>query len=230
MDDAIIEGGFTSRTLFIHAKHPKHKIAWGKTGTISLQQVTEKLKEIKIISDTSKTIEITKAGRNRFKRWYNSRRTHSDAFRGSFEGREDSHILRLAACLCINDGSWCISPKHINTSIDIIGDVKTSAYRLFTNNYIDNKTLKGIDKLRSILIGSGIEGITQRDLYRKVNSNLANDEYHLLMEIMQELQMVDQFQVMSDYGKRSATMWRATKLILDPKGRSEVMKMYERNL
>ena len=212
----VVEGGFTSRCLFIIDEKPKHRVAWptdaeGPTpGRLAarLAHAHERAERW-----GSGGIQLSDAARERFTAWYNNRRINADdPFLSSFEAREDHHILRLAAFLCINDDEWRISTKHIERATKLIGDVKDNAGVLFGVHKEARRLTKGIDKLRDSLLRAGALGITQTDLLFKVRSFMSLRELDYALGIMHELEMVQRFDVPTR--GRPKIVWRGTNKLL----------------
>lgn len=193
----VIEGGFTSRCLFITSNKRKKAIAWPTaTDNNMQQQFVEQL--YALFNKCPQDITITDGGLDAFTRWYKARRTYYDAYRSSFQSREDSHVLRLAACLCINDGSFVINYNHIRYAITLIEDVREQGASLFEGSNKDTIMI-GIHKIIGALIDVGHAGIVHRDLYTKVRTYMTNDEFHTAINIMHELAML---QIFEDAKKR----------------------------
>src|SRR3954467_3703539 len=96
---------------------------------------------------------------NAFTRWYRGRTRSMDAFLLSFEAREDAHVLRVAALLSINDGSWRIDHHHVGRSIKLIADVKQRSSAIFENTEQRTKFATSLDKIRAILVSRGMDPV-----------------------------------------------------------------------
>src|SRR3954451_2328100 len=118
----VVEGGFTSRCLFIVSNEPKDKIAWPSAVDTDEEFaiLVQDLREVRKRAFVEQPITLTDAGMTAFTRWYKARTRSLDVFKLSFEAREDAHVLRVAALLCINDGSWRIDQTHVSRSIKLI--------------------------------------------------------------------------------------------------------------
>lgn len=212
----VVEGGFTSRCLFIIDERPKHRVAWPVSDdSVTPAMLAERLHYVRERAERwgADGITLSDAAKARFVAWYENRHVNDDdPFLASFEAREDHHVLRLAAFLCINDDEWKISTKHIERAIKIIASVKTSAGILFGAHKESRKLTRGIDKLRDALLRAGEMGITQTDLLFKVRNYLSTRELDYALGIMHELEMVQRFD-MPTRG-RPKTVWRATNKIL----------------
>jgi hypothetical protein len=208
----VIEGGFTSRCLFIMSEKKKAHIAWPeerddeeafKRSCVSfLTQTRKRTHAVQSVALRSDALE-------HFKRWYSRRKESSDTFRASFESREDSHVLRLAAILAVNGDSWAIHPRDIDTAAKIISDVKESGASIFVAGD-GSRLINGISVLRDRLIEAGLDGIVQKNLYLKVRPRLTANEFKAALDIMHELALVQRFELKPEGAGRPTTLWRAT--------------------
>jgi hypothetical protein len=212
----VIEGGFTSRCLFIIEERRKRLVAWPEELTTDVDELAIALCDIRKQADnwSKHGINLTDKAKARFVRWYEQRRDgdSNDPFLASFEAREDHHILRLAALLSANDESWMIDVHHINHAIKIIQHNKVSAAHLFGANKEAMRMTNGIDKLRTVLLEAGELGIGQSDVLFKTRRYLKTRELEYALAIMHEMEMVQRFDVATQ-GRRK-TVWRATNKIL----------------
>jgi Protein of unknown function (DUF3987) len=213
----VIEGGFTSRCLFIIEERRKRMVPWPEDDNpIKPDLLARSLLHIRNQADrwSSKGIGLTVNAKARFVQWY-ERRDNSDAndpFVASFEAREDHHILRLAALLAANDDSWLIDVFHINHAIKIVTHHKNSASAIFGANKESVKLVSGIDSLRQRLLEAGELGIGQSELLFKVRNRLKARELEFALAVMHEMEMVQKFELPT--AGRKKTVWRATNKIL----------------
>ena len=207
----VIEGGFASRVIFICDDKRKRSIPWPhdteerirNDARGLLEQCTTSAREIG-------RLQINPIGLAKFSRWYNTRVVSTDAFRASFDAREDDHVLRLAACLAINDTSFELQSGHITTAIKVVADVKERAFQLFGGSYdAKSKISAGIERVKEVLLQFGMNGIKHGDLHRRTQHHMRGADLKLLMKIMHELQMVQMFEVPGTRGR----VYRATKAI-----------------
>jgi hypothetical protein len=206
INPSVIEGGFTSRVVFVVDDNRKRSIAWPK------QREGEHLDRVRQLYrrtiDVKGPIEISTRGLKKFTSWYNSRASHTDPFQSGFEAREDDHLLRVAGCLAINDGTREISSRYIGYGSKIIAEAKSRANTLFGGDFSYHAKLVGaIERVRDILIKAGTDGIKHSDLQRSIVRKLDATELRTLMNIMHECGMVQLFKV--GRGK----MYRATRAI-----------------
>lgn len=217
----VVEGGFTSRCLFIVEEEPKRRTVWPTESVVSTTDgnsvLTERLKEIARRADNVVRlhggINISEGGLKRLTNWYRSRPTHLDPYRSSFEAREDHHILRLAAYLCINDETWIIHSQHIKQAIVIINYIKEQGAGLFAGSTTASKLAVGVESVRRHLIEAGLGGITQTDLAKATRTKINAAQLSLLMTAMQELDLVQHFMIRENETGKETTYWRATKAL-----------------
>lgn len=212
----IIEGGFTSRTMFVVAATPKRRIAWPTNSECRddvCASLRQRLTEIREAARLCPHITINASGLRRFRQWYNSRELVTDSFIGSFQSREDAHILNMAACLCINDGSWEIQVRHISQAIKLIREVRDTSAGLFTGVAAPSHMIQGIDKVRRMINDAGAVGIRQVDLYNSARRYMKKQELADLMDIMHQLGMVKKLQAyITEKAKRPRIVWVADQL------------------
>jgi len=200
----VIEGGFTSRVIFVAEDKRKRAIPWPKAERASEQTVRGTLNVLQEKARSVQRISVNSTGLDIFKKWYMARVGHKDAYRASFEAREDDHVLKLASCLSINDESFQISSHHIRKSTRIIADVKDKAYALFGEGAVNDTGVRisdGIDKVRQELIKAGMDGVRHNNLYKSVRHKIDSKEFGLLMNIMHEAGMIQQFEIKGTRGK-----------------------------
>ena len=209
INPSVIEGGFTSRVIFVVDDNRKRAIAWPERRCEqSSADLKRSFKETTEAARVDNAIQISAGGLKKFRNWYNKRANHVDPFLSSFEAREDDHVLRLASTLSINDGTLEIQSKHISTAIRIINRAKTRANTLFGGDFSQKARITGaIERVREILIEAGGDGIKHSDLQRRVVRHVDVKELRLLIDILHECGMVQIFNV--GRGK----LYRATRAI-----------------
>jgi len=209
INPSVIEGGFTSRVIFVVDDNRKRSIAWPKSRDGEhIEKVRESFNETCRSARDVSRIGISKGGLKKFTNWYNSRATHTDPFQSSFEAREDDHVLRLGSCLAINDKTFELQSRHIAHAIKIMSEVKTSGSRLFSGDFSSNARLaEAVTRVREILLEAGTDGIKHGQLYKRIWYKLDTTELHTLMNVLHECGMVQKFKV----GR--GMMYRATKTI-----------------
>jgi hypothetical protein len=209
INPSVIEGGFTSRVIFVVDDTRKRAIAWPEE-----RNSEDKLRLVKVYNDSivnaraEGVLKISTGGLKTFKHWYINKSNHTDPFLSSFEAREDDHILRLAAILCINDGTLEIQHSHIKNSIKIVSDVKSKANNLFGGDFSQKARITGaVTRVREILMDSGTDGIKHSDLQRRVVRHTDAKELRMLINIMHECGMLSIFKM------KRGEMYRANQAI-----------------
>lgn len=190
VNPTVVEGGFTSRCMFVHAEKPKQRVPWPVDGGEIAEAVPllrETIKEAQRVGH----IELMPAAMRKFELWYRRRDiVTNDAFLSSFLSREDAHVLRVAACLCINDGTMAISPKHIEAGTKVINAVKGGALAIFHGQGSSTKMAQAVDKIIGQLIEAGAPGVAHTPLFVSVRHLIKSDDFRLVMEYMHELGIV----------------------------------------
>jgi len=209
INPSVIEGGFTSRVMFVVSDDRKRAIAWPEhRGENDYEELCSKFQAT--IHEAKKIggLTISQGGLRKFKKWYNNRSTHTDPFQSSFEAREDDHVLRAASCLAINDGILELQSNHITNGIKLVNKVKQQANGLFGGDFSQKARITGgIEKVRSILIEAGSDGIKHSKLYQRVRRHIDPKELELLMNILHESGMCQIFK------NNRSTIYRATRSI-----------------
>jgi hypothetical protein len=229
----VIEGGFTSRVLFIHEEQRKRKIAWPDADTAGQEEKTnticDGLAAIRAhVTERGITeINISDTALKRFTAWYRTRAESRDPFRASFESREDGHVLRVAAFLAINDGAWLIQANHVSHAIAVIAQVKEDGAKIFAGAGATSKIVLGIDKLRDVLIETGLDGATQSVLTTRVRAYMDAAKLRTTLDILHELGMVQKFETLHAKIGRPKTIWRATNTLIAPGAVSAIMDKME---
>ncbi len=223
----VIEGGFTSRCLFIIEEQRKKLVPWPEQ-SIRSEPSTLAERLLHIRQRASKVvgtgIAISDAAKAKFMRWYKSRddADKRNAFVASFAAREDHHVLRLAALLCVNDDGWIIQASHIQHAINIINHCRDRAAHLFGEQRVVNKLSTGLDKLRSVLINAGELGISKSELIFKTRQHLAKIELDAMLGVLLELKMAQQFDIRTT--GRMKTVFRGTSRLLAKDGSRKVLE------
>ncbi len=211
----VVEGGFTSRCLFITATEPKRSIPWPEDGDPALlQDIEDDLRIITAESHVRPSIELTPVALQLFRHWYAKRPRALDSFKQSFEAREDAHVLRIAALLCINDGSWVIDRQHLTTAIQLIGEIKEQSGTIFEGAETRTKIASGLDTIRSILVSAGMDPVAKSVLHRRCRYTLNNTEFQSMLDILHEIGAVQRFELAAETRGHPTEYVRGTELLL----------------
>lgn len=213
---SVIEGGFTSRTLFVWSEEPKQPISWPThEDELTKLSLAQWLFEIRNHLKQLGKIGINESAKKRFDSWYKSRHIYRDSFRASFGGREDSHVLRLAAALCISDGTYQIQLQHIKTAIALITVTRDKAVGLFEGIGSRTATVIAIDRIRDGLIGAGKDVVTATDIARKTQAFINAERRQAILDVMHELGLIQKFVIPAKKeGGRPLTVYRGTKALV----------------
>ena len=209
INPSVIEGGFTSRVIFVVDDNRKRAIAWPEErGEDEQGRVSKNYRRTVAAAREVGGIHISAGGLKKFRNWYNSRAIHTDSFMSSFEAREDDHVLRAAGCLAINDGILEIQTQHISKGIQLIAESKSKSNTLFGGDFSQRARITGaISRVREILLEAGTDGIRHSDVQRRMVRHLDTKEFRILIDIMHECGMVQIFEM------KRGRMYRATKSI-----------------
>ena len=211
----VVEGGFTSRCLFIVSNTPKRSIPWPDPDVVDLvPQLQDRLRAIRDRAEKQQGITLSRDALDHFSKWYGNRMHAVDPFLQSFEAREDAHVLRVAALLSANDSTWFISEYHIDTAIQLVDDVKQSSGHIFENAESATKLAMGLDIIRAMLISTGMDPIPRHKLFLKARIRLDQIEFSSLLEVLHEVGAIQRFTVAPDGRGRPTEYIRGTNLLL----------------
>lgn len=227
VNPTVVEGGFTSRCLFIHDEKPKAKVPWPDGQVTRVIELAEDLDMIVKGAQAVQQIEMLPSGMSRFTSWYKNRDTSSIVpFIASFNSREDGHVLRMAACLAINDGTLAIERKHIDTAVKLIAHAKAGAIALFNETGSAIKIAQGIDRITQLLIEAGPVGIPHTRLYAAVRYYASADEFNIVMLSMHELGMVEKLVEQRQGGGRRGVRYVRAKGLTNGRAMEELMQTF----
>lgn len=211
----VVEGGFTSRCYFVIANQPKQRIAWPVDPDIHMyQDMCEDLTMIATEARTRPPIQLAEDALAYFVKWYASRTHALDPYKQSFEAREDAHVLRVAALLCINDGTWEIHTEHLLYAIKALTEIKENSGRIFETAEARSKYAAALDIMRMQLLSTGMDPIPRARLYLKLRNRLDNQEFHALLDVLNDLGAIQRFDLHNKRG-RPVDLIRGTQRLLD---------------
>lgn len=228
----VVEGGFTSRCLFVIEERPKALIAWPEE-PIGNGDTTERLVyRLHQINARARDVTLRYGGirpndraRAIFSDWYSGRALSSDPFAASFQAREDHHILRLSAILAVSDDTWEIQYNHVLHAIKIINHIRRAGMALFGAGIQSTKMYSLVDRIRHALISAGRSGLSQTAVTAISRKHGSRDDQSSCLAIMHEMQLVQKFEVRTGESGRPITMWRATKALAAPTALETVVEM-----
>jgi hypothetical protein len=221
----VIEGGFTSRVIFVVAEKPKQRSPWPKEADSAYrEECARQLGEIRERANRVATIQVSPGALKKFSAWYKSRDIRRDVFRASFQSREDSHVLRVSALLAINDGTWEIQNHHLVHAIKIITEAREDGAAIFEGTGTNNKLVLGVDALRDKLLVAGINGIKQGELTKALQRYMDAQHIRVALDIMHDLDMVQRFDGINLGRGRPVTMWRAKQSLINPRALDSIIE------
>lgn len=214
----VIEGGFTSRCLFIWEEQPKRRVAWPEEradSTILRGQIMDSLEHIRAEAERHvlKGISITTGARDAFTAWYDKRVLDAgNPFIASFQAREDHHVLRVAGLLACNELSFVITQHHITHAIKLIESARDKASHIFAPAEVDNTRLvTGIERLRAAIAEAGDLGASRTKLLYATRRFIGVREMNYVLHVMHDLGMIRVFEE-STRGRKATVYVRTDKL------------------
>jgi hypothetical protein len=216
VNPTVVQGGFTSRCMFVVSEKPKAKIAWPVDDGTSATRVAALLSDLWRIrghANTYRTIKLNDGAMQTFTAWYRRRTISVDDYRASFESREDAHVLRMAAYLCINDGTWVVQHHHVLLAIRIIDKTKDDGSRLFTGTQERNRYILGVEAVRAALMQAGLEPMPRSKLFLRARYYIDFAEFTAMLDVMHEMGAIQRFEMKLNNHGRAVELVRATKLL-----------------
>lgn len=226
----VVEGGFTSRCLFIIEEKPKRLIAWPEASTDGwlrtrvLGQLTSIVERADEVRERVGGIRLTEVAKRVFTRWYETRTIVTDAYGSSFQAREDHHVLRLAGLLAASDGSWEIDDHHIQHCIEAIQHVRSMGTALFGSGIATSRSYALVDRVRGALVSAGKSGLSQSALSTLCRRHGTGEEIRDVLAIMHEMNLVQRFNIESGERGRPTVIYRATRSIASSKVMDSVVE------
>ncbi len=215
----VVEGGFTSRVIFVSSDFRKKLIFWPDgVSQPNLKSTKEYLCAIRDHAANIGTIQPDEETKKFLDAWYRSRDYSSEAYLRSFESREDSHVLRLAGTLALSQLKSHIGLSEVELALHAISRAKKSGRSLFRSAVFDLKLTNGLDKIREVLLKRGLNGIKAFELFIQAKYHLRQTEFAGIMEVLIDMGAVRQYIVApSKRGAgRPAKYFIATTKILNP--------------
>jgi len=220
----VIEGGFTSRVVFVVSEKPKKTAPWPDAPNLELKQSLHgHLSRVQEEAKRYPTIALSIGAMTKFKSWYKNRELKRDPYRASFQSREDSHILRVAALLSVSDGTWEIQANHIVTAIKVITDTREDGASIFEGTGANSKIVLGVDAIRDKLLAAGIGGIKHSELTKHVQRFMDAEHARTALDVMHELELVQKFEDVNVGRGRPTTIWRAKQGLISSKALDNIL-------
>lgn len=224
----VIEGGFTSRVIFVVEEKPKRSSPWPLAPDNDLQRdIEERLIRIQEKARTVSFIQVSDGAFKKFTSWYKNRELKRDPFRASFQSREDAHVLRVAALLSISDDTWEIQNHHLVSAIRLVTETREDGAAIFEGTGSQSKIVLGVDALRDKLLAAGINGVKQSELTKHVQRYMDAEHAKTALDIMHELQMVQRFEGVNLGRGRPTTIWRAKQGLISSNALDTVFSSME---
>ena len=213
----VVAGGFTSRVLFILEDRRKQRVAWSKKGDRSRDYdlMLGNLRKVLATANHIGSIVLSKGAMRKYVNWYQHKSESTTPFLASFESREDSHMLRLAALLSISEGAKEIQTNHVTDAIRLIKDIKHTSASMFEGGLAPDARTLGVNALIEALTIAGQVGVKREDITKITRRYLDTKDTTHLLDIMHELEMVSKFASHLSTRGRRPTIWRGTQRLQD---------------
>lgn len=184
-----IKGGFTSRTVFVYADRKRHFSAYPKLRMDTSSGEFKKLRlwlisDLKQISKIKGEYRLTPEAITWGTEWYetfwgpdNKRPEHLDSETyGGYIARKQTHIHKTAMALAAAQTSdTIITVENLQQAEALVTALESSLPNVF-QQIVDNKDARNTALLIRIVRAS--QGISRRALWRKVISQMSQDEFN----------------------------------------------------
>jgi len=221
----VIEGGFTSRCIFISSEHRKKLYAWPSEQRRDLSGLRDFLRKLRSHALSIGKVSIDDEAKTFFVNWYKSRRYSQDPYRRSFESREDGHVLRAAACICLSRLASTVNVQDLQLAVDAVTRAKVSGYNIFREHSFDLKLAHGLDKLREVLLDAGKSGIKNDQLFLKCRYQMKPGEYNVALDVLVEQGAVKLWTIPGPSGRgRPSRYYAPTTKLLNPEVWKKILR------
>ena len=224
----VVEGGFTSRVLFIVSNKRKQRIAWPSDSEFDTELIYTAMEDIVSMSKRVSQINLTQGAINKLSKWYRNKQESVDPYRSSFEAREDDHVLRIAGLLSISDNRWQIERTDIANAIECVRAAKAYGALLFEDGGTADKTIQVIDKIRTKFLELGADVISQTELYQYVRAHITASRLRVILAVMHEMKLVTKAVYRANKAGPATTYWRGTQRLISGKVSELIAKEYNR--
>lgn len=208
----VLRGGFTSRLFYITGEDRKQRIAWPNADNDNaIREVSaERLTNLAHLSSTVQSPKITSDGLGYFTNWYRRLQEPIDEYRRTFQSRQDDHVLKVAALLALNNEDCVVTRDIMRYSVSIVNYLCESGAAIFASTQASPKLVKGIEKLKHILLETDGAGLLQGTITQKTRSLLTNSEMLAVLTAMHELDYVKRYEITTDNRGRKPIRWTPT--------------------
>jgi hypothetical protein len=216
VNPTVVEGGCTSRCIFVISNKPKQSIPWPEEGN-SDEERKLLLRDLQLLKSRARkhgAIVLTPQAISAFRVWYGKRVRALDPYRQSFEAREDAHVLRIAALLSVNDQTWKVSAYHISKAVQLVSGVKDGSSLIFENTEARTKYAAALDSIRSSLISTGMDPIARSTLHHRTRIWVNTEQLNSILEVLHEIGAVQRFTHKTGERGRPVEYYRGTDILL----------------
>lgn len=224
----VVEGGFTSRCLFVIEDRPKRLIAWPEANSVTPDTLLTRLAHVRDQRDHILArvggINLSPTAKQEFTEWYERRKLANDPYGSSFQAREDHHVLRIAGLLCASDDSWEIDVHHIQHAIQLVAYLRSLGASLFGTGVASSKTYAIVDRVRGALVEAGTSGLSQSHLSSICRKLGSGADVREVLRVMHEMNLVQKFVIQDgSVGGAPTTIYRATKAIVSTRALEDIV-------
>lgn len=142
-----VEGGFTSRVIFIVGKKPRFRSAWPEVSQETKSLADLLIHDLKQIMLLRGELSIEPDAKALYAWWYENLKEPQDLRLRSFFGRIGDHALKVAIVLAVSESNKLVITKsHIEKAIALVEVVQDSMPCVF-RGVVFNRSVKDLDRI-----------------------------------------------------------------------------------
>jgi len=150
-----VEGGFTSRVIFVVGIGRKKKIPWPSSTEKEMQQKEDLIADLENMSMLKGSVEVDQGGRDYFSNWYCTVEEPEDPRLKGFYGRFGDHVKKVALILSISEGNdLIIKERHIKKAINELTKI-TKLMPVAFSGVAFSRSAKDIDRVLNMIKKNG---------------------------------------------------------------------------
>ena len=150
-----VEGGFTSRVIFVVEDAPRHRIAWPKVTSVETDLKSKLIEDLLQINALKGQFKVTDEAMEMFNTWYIECKEPDDPRLRGFFGRKGDHILKAAMIMSVaTRDDLLLDAIHIDLAIQAIEKVEKKMPIAF-RGVAFSKSAKNVDRILSQIEKAG---------------------------------------------------------------------------
>ena len=186
MTPAIFGEGFVARTILVFASKPKKKVARPRLTQKEIDIRIDLIEMLRAISVIKGEMKMDEAAGDLYDTWYLNRAPEEGLVSESgFYEREHDHVQKLSMIFSLSAGAnKIIYPPHVEAAIKMVGEIKSHMHNVLAGAQAHYDQRKSLRVLTTIKTHGGGNGITAKDLGRRLITHMDIDT---IFEILTQL-------------------------------------------